>query len=163
MAARTSFNKVGPSIFNKLINPPKNINLSSSSVFWPRAGLSLQTQAPRLQFWSKAGLQPQTQKRRLQFYRYEDCGYYTCSSMWKRGKIHLLSPSVSKMFNDEPQNSPSQATKPSINKRKREINTLGPAHNLTQKRNPILVEEQIYVQYSCTIYFKWVLCLPSPR
>ena len=38
-------------------------------VFCLRAGLSLQTQAPRLQFHPKAGLPPQTQERRLQFYK----------------------------------------------------------------------------------------------
>ena len=37
-------------------------------VFCPRAGLSLQIQAPRLQFCPKAGLPPQTQEPRLQFY-----------------------------------------------------------------------------------------------
>ena len=37
-------------------------------VFCPRAGLSLQTQAPRLQLCSKAGLPPQTQEPVLQFY-----------------------------------------------------------------------------------------------
>ena len=44
------------------------ICISSSSVFCPRAGLSLQTQAPRLQFCPKAGLPLQTQEPRLQFY-----------------------------------------------------------------------------------------------
>ena len=39
-----------------------------SSVFCPRAGPSLQTQAPRLQFCSKAGLPLQTQEPRLLFY-----------------------------------------------------------------------------------------------
>ena len=37
-------------------------------MFCPRAGLSLQTQAPRLNFCSKAGLPLQTQEPRLQFY-----------------------------------------------------------------------------------------------
>ena len=37
-------------------------------VFCPRAGLSLLTQAPRLQFCPKAGLPPQTQEPSLQFY-----------------------------------------------------------------------------------------------
>ena len=37
-------------------------------VFCPRAGLSQQNQAPRLQFYPKAGLLPQTQEARLQFY-----------------------------------------------------------------------------------------------
>ena len=37
-------------------------------VFCPRAGLSLQTQEPRLQYCPKAGLPPQTQELRLQFY-----------------------------------------------------------------------------------------------
>ena len=41
---------------------------SSSSVFCPRAGPSLQTQAQRLQFCPKAGLALQTQEPRLQFY-----------------------------------------------------------------------------------------------
>ena len=36
-------------------------------VFCPRAGPSLQTQAPRLQFCPKAGLPLQTQESRLQF------------------------------------------------------------------------------------------------
>ena len=36
-------------------------------------------------------------------------------------------------------------TRPSTNER--EANTRGPAHNHAQKRKPILVEEQIYVQY----------------
>ena len=36
-------------------------------VFCSRVGLSLQTQAPRLQFRSKAGLPPQTQELRLNF------------------------------------------------------------------------------------------------
>ena len=162
--------------FNKLINPPKNINIlsSSSSVFCPRAGLSLQTQAPRLQFCPKAGPRPQTQKPRLQFYRYEDCDYYNCSSVWKSGKIHLLSPSISKMLNDDPQNSTFKVTKPvhqqkeeREREREREKYTRAGPQSHTHKRNPILVEEQIYVQYSwaglCTIYFKWVLCLPGPR
>ena len=117
---------------NKLINPPKNINISSSSVLCPRAGISLQTQAPRLQFCPKAGLRPQTQAPRLQFYRYEDCDYYTCSSVWKRGKIDLLSPSISKMLNGEPQYSLSKVTKP-VHQQKEERNTRGPAHNLTHR------------------------------
>ena len=37
-------------------------------MFYPRAGLSLQTQASRLQFCPKAGLPPQTQEPRLHFY-----------------------------------------------------------------------------------------------
>ena len=37
-------------------------------VFCPRADLSLQIQAPRLQFFLKAGLPLQTQEPRLQFY-----------------------------------------------------------------------------------------------
>ena len=37
------------------------------TVFCPRAGLSLQTQAPRLQFCPKTGLPLQTQEPRLQF------------------------------------------------------------------------------------------------
>ena len=37
-------------------------------VFWPRAGLLLQTQAPGLQFCPKAGLPLQTQVPRLEFY-----------------------------------------------------------------------------------------------
>ena len=41
---------------------------SSSSVFCPRAGPSLQTQAPRLQFCPKPGLPLQAQEPRLQFY-----------------------------------------------------------------------------------------------
>ena len=41
---------------------------ASSSLFCPRAGPSLQTQAPRLQFCPKAGLPLQTQESRLQFY-----------------------------------------------------------------------------------------------
>ena len=43
--------------------------LQSSSVFCPRAGPSLQIQAPRLQFCPKAGLPLQTQEPRLQFYQ----------------------------------------------------------------------------------------------
>ena len=42
--------------------------MSSSSVFCPRAGPPLQTQAPRLEFCPKAGLPLQTQEPRLQFY-----------------------------------------------------------------------------------------------
>ena len=49
----------------------RHLMLSSSSVFCPRAGPSLQTQAPRLQFCPKAGLPLQTQKPRLQFTRDE--------------------------------------------------------------------------------------------
>ena len=45
--------------FNKLINPPKIINIIIRA-FCPRAGLSLQTQALRLKFCPKAGLPPQT-------------------------------------------------------------------------------------------------------
>ena len=41
---------------------------SSSSVFCPRAGPSLQTQGLRPQFCSKAGVPPQMQEPRLQFY-----------------------------------------------------------------------------------------------
>ena len=41
---------------------------SSSSVFCPRAGPSLQTQAPRLKFYPKAGLPLQNQEPKLQFY-----------------------------------------------------------------------------------------------
>ena len=37
-------------------------------VFCPRAGPSLQTQAPRLQFCPKAGIPPKTQEPRLQIY-----------------------------------------------------------------------------------------------
>ena len=122
-------------------------------VFCPRAGLSLQTQAPRLQFCPKACLQPQTQTPRVQFYRCEDCGYYTCSSVWKRGKIHLLSPSICKLLNDDPQNSPSKVTKPvhqqkEEREREREKYTKAGPQSHTQKRNPILVEEHMYVQYS---------------
>ena len=36
-------------------------------VLYPRAGLSLQTQVPRLQFCPKADLAPQTQEPILQF------------------------------------------------------------------------------------------------
>ena len=39
-------------------------------------------------------------------------------------------------------------TRPSTKERER--NTRGPAHNHIQKLNPILVEEQIYVLYSCS-------------
>ena len=122
-------------------------------MFCPRAGLSLQTQPPRLQFCPKAGLRPQTQKPRLQFYRYEDCDYYrpTCSSVSKIGKIHLLSPSISKMLNDDPENTPSKVTKPvHQQKEEREKYTRAGPQSHTHKRNPILVEEQIYVQYSCS-------------
>ena len=45
-----------------------NMGSASSSVFCPRAGASLQTQAPRLQFCPKAGLPLQSQEPRLQFY-----------------------------------------------------------------------------------------------
>ena len=37
-------------------------------MFCPMAGLSLQTQAPKLQFCPKAGLPPQTEEPTLQFY-----------------------------------------------------------------------------------------------
>ena len=137
-------------------------------MFCPRAGLSLQTQAPRLQFCPKASLRPQTQKPRLQFYRYEDCGYYTCSSVRKRRKIHLLSPSISKMLNDDPQNSPSKVTKPVHQQKEERENTRGPAHNLTHTnvipfwwKNKYM--SNIVVAGPCTIYFKWVFCLPVPR
>ena len=40
-------------------------------------------------------------------------------------------------------------TRPSTKERER--NTRGPAHNHTHKLNPILVEEQIYVQYSYSL------------
>ena len=53
----------------------------SSSVFCPRAGLSLQTQAPRLQFCPKAGLPSQTQEPRLQF----------CQGLNRCGSFPLLS------------------------------------------------------------------------
>ena len=43
--------------------------LKSSLVFCPRAALSLQTQASRLQFCSKAGIPPQIPEPRLQFYK----------------------------------------------------------------------------------------------
>ena len=51
-----------------LYSSPKIFRISSSSVFCPRAGPSLQTQAPRLQFCPKAGLPLQTQEPRWQFY-----------------------------------------------------------------------------------------------
>ena len=47
--------------------------ISSSSVFCPRAGSSLQTQEPRLQFCPKAGLTPQTQEQRSQFFYIASC------------------------------------------------------------------------------------------
>ena len=53
-----------PYLFSHLIN----ICIYISSVFCPRAGHSLQTQAPRLQFCPKTGLPLQTQEPRLQFY-----------------------------------------------------------------------------------------------
>ena len=43
--------------------------VSSSLVFCPRVGPSLQTQVPRLQFCPKAGFPLQTQEPRLQFYQ----------------------------------------------------------------------------------------------
>ena len=156
--------------FNKLINPPKNINLSSSSsVFCPRVGLSLQTQAQRLQFCPKAGLRLQTQKPRLLFYRYEDCDYYTCSSVSKSGKIHLLSPSISKILNDDPQNSPSKVTKPvHQQKEEREKYTRAGPQSHTHRNVTLFwwknkYTSNIVVAGPCTIYFKWVLCLPCPR
>ena len=45
-------------------------------VFCPRAGLSLQTQAPRLQFCPKAGLPSHTQEPTLQFYYLNMCGSF---------------------------------------------------------------------------------------
>ena len=50
----------------------------------------------------------------------------------------MLSPSISKMLNDDPQNSPSKVTKPvheqkEERQRERERNTRGPAHNLTHR------------------------------
>ena len=44
------------------------VHCNTSSVFCPRAGPSLQTQAPRLQFYPKAGLPLQTQEPKLKFY-----------------------------------------------------------------------------------------------
>ena len=137
-------------------------------MFCPRAGLSLQTQAPRLQFCPKAGLRLQTQKARLQFYRYIDCGYYTCSSVWKRIKIHLLSPSICKMLNDDPQNSPSKVTKP-VHQQKEErekYTRAGPQSHTHTNVIPFWWKNKhvskIVVAGPCTIYFKWVLCLPGP-
>ena len=49
-------------------NHPSPHIKTSSSVFYPRADPSLQTQAPRLQFCPKAGLPLQTQEPRVQFY-----------------------------------------------------------------------------------------------
>ena len=46
----------------------KSSSSSSFRVFCPRAGLSLQTQEPRLQFCPKAGLSQRSQEPRLQFY-----------------------------------------------------------------------------------------------
>ena len=57
------------------------------------------------------------------------------------------------MLNDDPQNSPTKVTKPihqQKGEREREKYTRAGPHSHTQKRNPILVEEQIYVQYSCS-------------
>ena len=45
-----------------------NIGTLYISLLCPRAGLSLQTQAPRLQFCPKAGVPYQTREPRLQFY-----------------------------------------------------------------------------------------------
>ena len=53
------------------------------------------------------------------------------------------------MLIDDPQNSPSKVTKAAHQqKEEREIHEGPQSH--THKRNPILVEEQIYVQYSCS-------------
>ena len=50
-------------------------------VFCPGAGLSLQTQAPRLQFCPKAGLSPQTQEQTLRFYQgFNRCGSFSLLS-----------------------------------------------------------------------------------
>ena len=48
-----------------------DINIIIIRMFCPKAGLSLQTQEPRLQFCPKAGLPPQTQEPGLQFTRDE--------------------------------------------------------------------------------------------
>ena len=152
-------------------------------MFCPRARILLQTQAPRLQFCPKAGLQPQTQKPRLLFYTHEkwEVTSVTSSSVWKSGKIHLLSPSISKMLNDKRailarcwmtthKTHPPRWPIPSNNKRKRERerNTRGSAHNLTHRNlTPFWWKNKymsnIVVAGPCTIYFKWVLCLPGPR
>ena len=65
------------------------------------------------------------------------------------------------MLNDDPQNSPSKVTKP-VHQQKEEKGKYMRAspQSHTQKRNLILVKEQI--AGPCTIYFKWVLCLPGP-
>ena len=63
----------------------------------------------------------------------------------------MLSPSISKMLNDDPQNLPSKVTKPvHQQKEEREKYTRAGPQSHTHKRNPILVEEQTYVQYSCS-------------
>ena len=53
---------------NSQPNEPIIIYHHYHHVFWPKAGPSLQHQAPRLQFCPKAGLPLQTQEPRLQFY-----------------------------------------------------------------------------------------------
>ena len=86
----------------------------------------------------------------------------------KEEKYICYLPSISKMLNGEPQNSPSKVTKPvHQQKKERERNTRGPAHNLTHRNiTPFWWKNKymsnIVVPGPCTIYFKWVLCLPSP-
>ena len=48
---------------------PRLVLVTIIGAFCPWAGLSLQTQAPRLQFCPRAGIPPQTQESRLQFYQ----------------------------------------------------------------------------------------------
>ena len=86
-----------------------------------------------------------------------------CSSVWKRGKMHLLSPS--KMLNDKTHPRDDQTRQST---KQREINTRGPAHNHTHRNlTPFWLKNKymsnILVAGPYTIYFKLVLWLPGPR
>ena len=116
---------------NKIMNPPKIINISECSaqgqVFHCKLKYQGCSYAQRQVFNSKLRNQgcSFTRMRSEKWLQIS-----TCSSVWKRGKIHLLSPS--KMLKE------------------REKYMRASPRSHTQKFNPILVHEQIYVQYSCS-------------
>ena len=149
--------------FNKLINPPKILiyhHHDHRSVL-PKGRSFIANSG------TKAAVLPKFRNQGCSF-KSMKTGYYTCSSVWKREKIHLLSPSIYKMLMKTHKTHPPRWPNPSINKRKRErerdrereiereiererekYTRAGPQSH-TQTRNFILVEEQIYVQYSCS-------------